>query len=71
MKTATAIPCAFLAAALFVGPAAAAPSSTSAHPSVALATWSPIQWAFGTQRRMLQVTTVGMCLALYIIMWRK
>jgi hypothetical protein len=33
--------------------------------------WAPLEWAMGSQRRMLQVGTVGMCLALYIIMWRK
>ena len=31
----------------------------------------PIEWALGSQQRMLQVGTVGMCLAMYIIMWRK
>jgi uncharacterized membrane protein len=35
------------------------------------AAWAPVEWAMGSQRRMLQVGTVGMCLALYIIMWRK
>jgi hypothetical protein len=33
--------------------------------------WTPIEWAMGSQRRMLQVATVGMCLALYIIAWKK
>jgi hypothetical protein len=71
MKTATAFPCALLAAALFVSPAVAAPSPPAAGSHAAVATWAPLQWAMGSQRRMLQVSTVGMCLALYIIMWRK
>ena len=33
--------------------------------------YSPVEWALGSQRRMLQVATVGMCLALWIMMWKK
>ncbi len=50
-------------------PAAAAPVRV---PLAAIRSiWSPIEWAMGSQRRMLQVATVGMCLAIYIILWRK
>lgn len=30
--------------------------------------WGPVEWALGNQRRMLQVATVGVCLALWIMM---
>jgi hypothetical protein len=53
--------------ALCASPVAAAPTPTFAG----VRTWAPVQWALGSQRRMLQTATVGMCLALWIIMWRK
>jgi hypothetical protein len=58
---------ALFASALLLAPAPPA----LAGPPIAVASWSPLQWAMGTQKRMLQVGTVGMCLAIYIIMWRK
>ncbi len=30
--------------------------------------YKPVEWALGSQRRMLQVATIGMCLALWIMM---
>ncbi|HZT79235.1 MAG TPA: hypothetical protein VFA26_03375 [Gemmataceae bacterium] len=63
---------ALFAVALFAAPAVAAPTPTFAEgSSLSRSVWAPIQWAMGSQRRMLQTATVGMCLALYIIMWRK
>jgi hypothetical protein len=56
-----------IAAAFLLAPAPPA----FAGPAVASSGWTAVQWALGSQRRMLQVGTVGMCLALYIIMWRK
>jgi hypothetical protein len=56
-----------LLAALF----AAALLLVPAPPALAGGGWSAVSWALGSQKRMLQVGTVGMCLALYIIMWRK
>jgi hypothetical protein len=70
---ASALLVALFVAALFASPARAdrpaAPVLVAASASGAF--WGPVEWALGTQRRMLQVGTVGMCLALYIIMWRK
>jgi hypothetical protein len=57
---------ALFVAALLTSPARAAPPAAASR-----GFWGPIEWAMGSQRRMLQVATVGMCLALYIIMWRK
>ncbi|HKI37183.1 MAG TPA: hypothetical protein VKA46_35340 [Gemmataceae bacterium] len=51
--------------------AAPPPAPVFAAGSTSRAFWAPIEWALGTQRRMLQVATVGMCLAIYIIVWRK
>lgn len=64
---------ALLVAALLLAPApaAAAPSPVFADGVGSSKIWAPLEWALGSQRRMLQVATVGMCLALYIIMWRK
>jgi hypothetical protein len=70
---------ALFVAALLLCPAragAAAPAPAPAAPAFAdglgsSKIWGPLEWALGSQRRMLQVATVGMCLALYIIMWRK
>jgi hypothetical protein len=33
--------------------------------------FSPLQSALGNRRRMLQFGVIGMCIALYIIMWRR
>jgi hypothetical protein len=33
--------------------------------------WRPLNGVLGNQRRMLQVGTVGMCLGLWILIWRK
>ena len=68
--------CVALFVLALVAPAVhAAPSFVSSPPPAAVlisrSLWTPIEWAMGNQRRMLQVATVGMCLALYIIMWRK
>jgi hypothetical protein len=61
--------------ALLVSPARAAPPVTAPSPTCAVlgarTFWPAVEWALGSQRRMLQVATVGMCLALYIIWWRK
>jgi hypothetical protein len=66
---------ALFALALLAPAVRAAPSfAPSAPPAAVLGSrsiWTPLEWALGNQRRMLQVATVGMCLALYIIMWRK
>jgi hypothetical protein len=66
-----------LVVALFVA-ALLAPPARAADPvrpvfvaSASRAFWGPVQWALGNQRRMLQVGAVGMCLAIYIILWRK
>jgi hypothetical protein len=58
-----------LLAALFLVTLLASP--VRAEGGASAKAWAPIQWAMGNQRRMLQTATVGMCLALYIIMWRK
>jgi len=61
---------ALVLAALLAAPvSAAAPTPLPFAASHSL--WSPLEWALGSQRRMLQVATVGMCLAIYIILWRK
>ncbi len=58
--------------ALFAAAVLSAPPPLAhAAPPVASSAWAPVQWAIGSQRRMLQVGTVGMCIAIYIIMWRK
>ena len=57
---------ALFVAALFASPARAAPAASTSR-----AFWAPVEWALGSQRRMLQVGAVGMCLAIYIILWRK
>ena len=67
----------WLCAALVLAALCAAPARAAAPPpAIAVAfssrsIWGPLEWALGSQRRMLQVATVGMCLALYILMWRK
>jgi hypothetical protein len=33
--------------------------------------WRPVEWALSSQRRMLQVGTVAVALAIYIIAWKK
>ena len=33
--------------------------------------WAPVEWALSSQKRMLQVGTVAVCLAIYIIAWKK
>lgn len=33
--------------------------------------FSPLQSALGNRKRMLQIGVIGMCIALYIIMWRR
>jgi hypothetical protein len=33
--------------------------------------YSPFEWAVGNRRRMIQASTLAMCLALYIIWWRR
>jgi hypothetical protein len=61
---------AVLLVACVVSPARAAPSPP--HTAVfARSFWSPIEWALGSQKRMLQVATLAGCVALYIIWWRK
>jgi hypothetical protein len=57
------------------GPAPVAPAATARQrpPEVVAAgsmrwLWGPVEWALGNQRRMLQVATVGVCLALWIMM---
>jgi hypothetical protein len=63
---------AFLVVALFASPArAAAPTPPFAAGFSSRSVWSPLEWALGSQRRMLQVATVAMCIALYVIWWRK
>jgi hypothetical protein len=75
MKTAPRILVAFVVAAFFLTPPANAADSPP-PPGLAFAStssrlWAPVEWTMSSQRRMLQVSTVGMCLALWIIMWRK
>jgi hypothetical protein len=61
---------------------AADPSALLSRPSPVLADgwkmskitsklYSPMEWAFGSRRRMIQLSTLAMCLALYIIWWRR
>ncbi len=59
--------------ALWIAPAraAAAPPPATAVAVSTRGIWGPIEWAMGSQRRMLQVGTVGMVLALYIMIWKK
>lgn len=56
--------------------AAAPPAVPSATLVAAESTWksrvgNTVDWAMSSRRRMVQVSTIGMCIALYIIWWRK
>ena len=69
-----------LAAEIRPGPSSSPPCllATSAPPLVAEEsrwTWSrmlkPLEFVQGSRRNMIQLATVGMCIALYIIWWRR
>jgi hypothetical protein len=58
--------------------AQAVPSATSPPPLFAEESrwsWSkmlkPLEFVQGSRRNMIQLATVGMCIALYIIWWRR
>jgi hypothetical protein len=71
MKTLRCALCvALLLVAFAASPARAAPSPPHT-PVFARSIWTPLEWALGSQKRMLQVATVAACVALYIIWWRK
>jgi hypothetical protein len=62
-------------------PARAAEPPPVASPPVLADGWFPTKWmntiyrpferALGDRRRMIQIATLSMCLALYIIWWRR
>jgi len=47
------------------------PAPARAANSVTRSLWAPIEWAFSSQRRVLQVGTVAVCFAIYMIAWKK
>jgi hypothetical protein len=66
----------------FLGTAAPAPASAAVAPSPVFADgwipsglankiYHPFERALGDRRRMIQISTVSMCLALFIIWWRR
>jgi len=49
----------------------AIPQTPPASTGICGSIFSPLQGTVGNRKRMLQLGVIGMCIALYIIMWRR